>query len=177
LSEHLSIHMAGALVNAGSNNLFRRGTDKFIKRTIGKQPLNVGADRIVRTAHAGLKYINDIETQIGCNIPLAWEPELKSNISVIEVYPAATSKQLGICSDVYKKKENTVERNEILSSLSQTIRFNTDTSHLIKDDDVLDAAVCVLAGSHFLRNQSMPPVDLELAKKEDWIWVKAGEEM
>ncbi len=172
LGEQLIGHSAGGLISEDSNNLFRRHTDKFIKKVVGKQPLDVGADRIARTALAGLKYINDIGEMVSCTIPLAWEPELISNISAIEVYPAATLKQSGIRSDGYKKKENTVERNEIFSALSQTIRFTTDTSQLIKDDDVLDASVCVLSGSHFLNKQCIPPDDLRLAKKEGWIWVQ-----
>ncbi len=41
-----------------------------------------------------------------------------------------------------------------------------------QDDDILDAAVCVLAGFHFINNKCMPPLDIDLARKEGWIWVK-----
>jgi predicted RNase H-like nuclease len=172
LGNQLSHHTAGKLIGIDSNCLFRRETDRFIKRTIGKQPLDVGADRIARTAHAGLKYLDEIGKATRQKIPLAWSHELTSALSAIEVYPAATLKQLGIRSDGYKKKENTAQRAEIFAALSKHIHFNTDTSILIDDDDVLDAVVCVLAGSHFVRNQCMPPADYELAKKEGWIWVK-----
>jgi len=43
---------------------------------------------------------------------------------------------------------------------------------MIQDDDVLDAAICVLSGFYFLSNQCLAPPNLELAKKEGWIWVK-----
>ncbi|MFT5813619.1 MAG: putative RNase H-like nuclease [Psychroserpens sp.] len=171
LGNQLSLHTAGNLIDINSNCLFRRETDRFIKRKIGKQPLDVGADRIARTAHAGLKYLDEIGKATRQKIPLAWSNELTSTLSAIEVYPAATLKQSGIRSDGYKKKENTDQRTEIFSALSNNIQFSADTSILINDDDVLDAVVCVLAGSHFMKNLCMKPADSELAKKEGWIWV------
>ena len=57
------------------------------------------------------------------------------------------------------------------------MNFDVDASLVINDDDLLDAAVCVMAGGHFMRGQSMKPRDLNLAKKEGWIWVKAGEDV
>lgn len=175
LGEQLQDHKAGDLINVDSNDLFRRHTDKFIKETVNKQPLDVGADRIARTAHAALKYLDEISKRTGHNIPLAWDAELSSALSAIEVYPAATLKLSGYRCDGYKKSENTAQRNEILDAISECITFKTDTSILINDDDVLDAAVCVLAGSHFLSNQCIPPDNLNLAKKEGWIWVKRKE--
>lgn len=44
-------HNTGQLIDVHSNDLFRRETDKFIKKNLRKQPLDVGADRIARTAH------------------------------------------------------------------------------------------------------------------------------
>ncbi len=35
-----------------------------------------------------------------------------------------------------------------------------------------DAIICALAGVHFVRGESLPPEDEELARKEGWIWVK-----
>jgi predicted RNase H-like nuclease len=177
LGNQLSQHTAGNLIDVDSNQLFRRETDRFIKRTNGKQPLDVGADRIARTAHAGLKYLDEIGKATRQNIPLAWSHELDSALSAIEVYPAATLKQSGIRSDGYKKKENAPQRAEIYAALSKHIQFSTNTDILIDDDDVLDAVVCVLAGSHFLKEQCVAPDDFELAKKEGWIWVKAREEI
>jgi predicted RNase H-like nuclease len=172
LGEQLKNHKAGNLINVDSNNLFRRHTDKFIKRAVGKQPLDVGADRIARTAHSALKYLDEIGKRIGCSIPLAWDTEFISEVSAIEVYPAATLKLSGFRFDGYKKTEHRPQRIEIVEALSEKIQFETDISVLEKDDDVLDAAVCVLAGSHFLSKQCIPPDDLRLAKKEGWIWVQ-----
>ncbi|WP_350343898.1 DUF429 domain-containing protein [Proteinivorax tanatarense] len=54
LGSTLTEHIAGEPLESDSNNLFRRETDKFIKRNVNKQPLDVGADRIARTAHSAL---------------------------------------------------------------------------------------------------------------------------
>jgi predicted RNase H-like nuclease len=172
LGEQLIGHSAGDVIRTESNNLFRRYTDRFIKQEIGKQPLDVGADRIARTAHAALKLLNEISSIKGDQIPLAWDPDSILKISAIEVYPAATLKTSGIRSDGYKKKENTEQKREISTELSKVIEFQTDTSIMLVDDDVLDAAVCIFAGYHFLTNQCIKPNDADLAKKEGWIWVK-----
>jgi predicted RNase H-like nuclease len=161
LGEELIHHSAGNSLNTESNRLFRRDTDKFIKEHVGKQSLDVGADRIARTAHAALKILSEVSEDINCEIPLAWNAELNSNISVIEVYPAATLKMCGYRSDGYKKKENIEQRKEILKAISKDVTFNLDTSLMVEDDDVLDAAICVLSGFYFASNQCFEPEDIK----------------
>ncbi|MTK06667.1 MAG: DUF429 domain-containing protein [Hungatella sp.] len=48
LGNSLSSHLVGQTLSVESNLLFRRETERFIKKTLGKQPLDVGADRIAR---------------------------------------------------------------------------------------------------------------------------------
>jgi len=43
---------------------------------------------------------------------------------------------------------------------------------LEKNDDALDAAICVLAGADFLRGEAAEPPDIETARKEGWIWFR-----
>ena len=50
LGHELSAHQAGDLVTAPPNEFFRRDTDRFVKEHIGKQSLDVGADRIARSS-------------------------------------------------------------------------------------------------------------------------------
>jgi hypothetical protein len=57
LGQELCNHMAGKPIQTEPNNLFRRKTDQVVKREIGKLPLDVGADRIARTAHAALSFL------------------------------------------------------------------------------------------------------------------------
>ncbi|MCP4993084.1 MAG: DUF429 domain-containing protein [Gammaproteobacteria bacterium] len=172
MGDSLANHKAGDAISTEPNLLFRRETDRFIKQTIGKQPLDVGADRIARTAHSALKLIGDISAMKGCSIPLAWNAELELGVSAIEVYPAATLKVSGYRFDKYKKKENRDERLEIIEALKADMDLQVDTTPMANDDDALDAVVCVLAGYHFIKGECIAPENGPLAKKEGWIWVK-----
>jgi hypothetical protein len=59
-----------------------------------------------------------------------------------------------------------------LRQLEDRLVFKTDHSLLIEKDDVFDAAICLLAGADFLNGKCIHPDNLELAKKEGWIWVR-----
>jgi hypothetical protein len=72
------------------NELFRRATDDDIKLRLGKRPLDVGADRIARTAAAALKLLDRLRRETGRPIPLAWTPDEDPTWRAIEVYPVAT---------------------------------------------------------------------------------------
>jgi len=169
----LARHNAGMPIECDANSLFRRETDRYIKGVIGKQPLDVGADRIARTAHAALSLIEEIRQKTGQPVSMAWETELQPGIWAIEVYPAATLTVWGMRSSVYKSPEHTAERREILKELGRLARIDCDEVALEQDDDVLDAAICVLAGADFLTGRAMPPENMEVARKEGWIWVRS----
>lgn len=47
-----------------------------------------------------------------------------------------------------------------------------DESPLLANADVLDAALCCLAGADFLLGQATSPINPTLARKEGWIWVR-----
>lgn len=176
LGEELICHTAGSLLSTGAHQMFRRRTDFFIKEKINKQSLDVGADRIARTAHAALALIDEIKEQVGISIPLAWNSELADPISVIEVYPAVTLKSCQLLPATSYKKESSKEREQIFDGLSQLMNLsNVDKRSIIDDDDILDAVVCVLAGYHFINDESAGPAteeDRALAEKEGWIWAK-----
>ena len=172
LGDSLAAHASGQVIEQDKNHLFRRETDRYIKKVLGKQPLDVGADRIARTAHAALSILEELRKHTGQVIPLAWEGGPGPGISAIEVYPAGTLTACGLRATGYKKRENAAERREIISGLSRLASLECDISMLEADDDILDAAVCVLAGADFLAGRSMPPQDIALARKEGWIWVR-----
>ena len=90
LGSCLTAHRAGFLVQAEANNLFRRMTDVAIKERLGKQPLEVGANLIARTAVAALAMLDQIRRSTGLKIPLAWAIHESERWRAIEVYPAAT---------------------------------------------------------------------------------------
>lgn len=171
LSVTLGKHNAGDEISTAANAMFRRHTDRFVQERIGKTPLEVGADRIARTAHAALAFLGEMRRRLRYDIPLAWSPEQCDPISAIEVYPAATLLAHTINASGYKKPGNFTARDVIIKSLRSHLRLPQDVSLIRKSADALDAVVCLLAGADFLRGQAMPPTNLSLAKKEGWIWV------
>jgi hypothetical protein len=62
----------------------------------------------------------------------------------------------------------------LIQSLGAHIGLPDDTSLMAENDDVLDAAVCVLAGADFLSGKAMEPDEEEkkYAEQEGWIWVR-----
>jgi hypothetical protein len=168
----LARHEAGALVREDPQLLFRRETDRFVRAAIGKQSLDVSADRIARTAHAALRLLGEVREVTGLEIPLAWSLGVPDGTVAIEVYPAATLSALGIRSSGYKGRDDVQKRREIIRGLACHVHLGSDTSGLESNADVLDAAVCVAAARDFLRGEVEPPEDRSLAEREGWIWVR-----
>ena len=114
-------HRAGAEVLVSPNDLFRRATDRYIQRRLGKTPLDVGADRIARTAHAALRLLGGLRARLPHEIPLAWMSPPGEMVSAIEVYPAATLLSHGIRAKGYKKPGQVAERREIVAALARSL--------------------------------------------------------
>ena len=152
--------------------MFRRETDRFVHSELQKMPLEVGADRIARTAHSAVRLLGDVRQKIGAAIPLAWTPEY-SGVAAIEVYPAATLRTRGLQASGYKKRSQTVERERMVEGLGVRIVRTEDHRRMVESADALDAAVCVLAGADFLRGEAMEPRDRVRAEKEGWIWFRS----
>jgi len=175
LSQALNKHVAGQPINIEPDLMFRRETDRVVREKIGKQSLDVGADRIARTAVAALKLIDDLSKKIQRPIPLAWQPIGANDIAAIEVYPAGTLATYRINVPGYKKKDGHAARRKLIDKLKSYLIFPTDQKRVVqmeKNDDALDAAICILAGADFLRGDVLQPEDIALAKKEGWIWIK-----
>ena len=171
MGRQLVSHRAGQAIATEPNQLFRRATDRFIKTTFRKTPLDVGADRIARTAHAAVRLLGELRKASGQPIPLAWTTDL-SQMSAIEVYPAATLMVHGVRSSGYKKPSQRQERLEIIRSLSRWVDCGACLSALEGNADVLDSAVCVLAAVDFLEGHAIGPTDAVLAEHEGWIWAR-----
>ena len=174
LGSILAGHNAGERLDAEAGTLFRRHTDCVVRDNIRKQSLDVGADRIARTAHAALRLLDNLRRKTGQEIPLAWEPASISGICAIEVYPAATLRVHGLPDSGYKGGDGDQARRSILDRMeSRGLRLPGDERRKCENcDDALDAVVCVLAGADFLRGNVIYPTDLQKAKKEGWIWVR-----
>jgi predicted nuclease with RNAse H fold len=140
------------------NQLFRRITDIEIKERLDKQPLDVGANLIARTAVAALEMLDQIRRTTKRNIPLAWAPREIERWRAIEVYPAATRIAHG-APDVggsLEGLEKLLDRMAVLPAFMQS-------------KDAVDAIVCSLAAADFLRGRAVPPVDHDTALIEGWI--------
>ena len=174
MAESLDLHSAGATIETPPGAMFRRATDRYIQREIGKTPLEVGADRIARTAHAALRLLGSLRDSVGSAIPLAWDPAALDGHAAIEVYPAATLIAHGIRSTRYKKQKEPVHaegRREIVAALRQKMAIPAGLVAALSDNaDVLDAAVCVLAAADFVAGRATPPPDRRVAEREGWIW-------
>jgi predicted nuclease with RNAse H fold len=176
LADGLRDHRAGSKLNGKPNDLFRRETDREIQRRIGITPLDVGADRIARTAHAALELLAKVCESTSRAIPLAWSHHEPEGTSAIEVYPAATLRASGLPYRGYKKVDQEPARRQILASLSPALSFGAGRPRIesaaAENADLLDAIVCLVAAKDFLESRASPPGDLSTARREGWIWVR-----
>ena len=171
LGQALATHRAGQGVDIPAHDLFRRHTDVFIKKTIGKQPLDVGADRIARTAHSALELIATVARRLDDTIALAWTPDV-TGIAAIEVYPAATLAAHGIDARGYKTADGHAARQRIVETLQTHMGISTDIPGIAKRSDALDAMICLLAAQDFLAARAIAPPDGIPVEREGWIWVR-----
>lgn len=172
LGSALDQHRAGGELPHAADDLFRRQTDRFVKRQLGKQPLEVGANLIARTAHAALQLLHDLRIRTRRPLPLAWTPTVPEHGAAIEVYPAATLLAHEFPSEGYKTKHDTAAREVIVQHLERELTLPADRTALTSSADALDAVVCILAGYDFLRGHAFPPEDLVTAQHEGWIWFR-----
>ena len=170
LGDALVSHEAGEPLSksADPDLMFMRETDRRIHRNIGKKPFSVGADKIARTAHAALSFLERLQ------IPLAWGPANLAPVSAIEAYPTVTLSEHGFLPDTtYKNAGGRKNRENIIGDLKTKMKLCGDTEkQMLNSDDVLDAVVCVLAAADFAKGDAAPPENMKLAKKEGWIWVR-----
>lgn len=174
LGRALADHRAGAPIGAHGHALFRRRTDIVVKAETGQQPLDVGADRIARTAAAALSLLGEIRARRSSPIPLAWTPDFVDEVAAIEVYPAATLRQLGIVPRSYKKPMQSEARAAIIQSLSPLTDLHAVSGTMRINADALDAVVCVIAGADFLAGscRAPSPEERSVADREGWIWFR-----
>lgn len=114
--------------------------------------------------------LHELRQRTNKPIELIWNNQELSDISAIEVYPTATLKAYGILHRGYR--EHKQYRREIIKALKNHIYLSEGTKILRDNADALDSAVCLLAAKDFLEGKSYEPENLELAKKEGWIWVR-----
>lgn len=192
-------HMAGDVLNpdldlraplkdrkSELDRMFYRKTEQRVYEDVferHKKPLGVGEDKIARTAGVALSFLENLRSKMKREILLAHAPGDFDGIFAIEVYPAATLKRLerpDIPHAGYKGRKGTVNRENIVKGLQKNGEKEMTLcgcieKKMLDNDDILDAAVCVLSAADFVRgNVDLPKNanERELAKKEGWIWVR-----
>ena len=179
-------------VGDAAHLLFRRNTDRVIARHV-KTPLDIGADKIARVAHATLCLLARLRVATDLEIPLAWSPGEVTGVQAIEVYPGATlpaheRRHQELMLTGYKKSTEIKKRESMVTRIKKVfgsgrnglkIRFENGTDvETAKTDHALDAVICCLAAADFLEGSVIRPKSLRertLAEKEGWIWVRARE--
>ena len=177
LGATLADHKAGFPIHAESNELFRRQTDRVVREALGKSPLEVGADRIARTAVAALSLLADLGVLIGKNIALAWEAWPEEGIRAIEVYPAGTLRAYQLVGVVSSSMSSDQAKQGLVAKLKKKgrIRFDRKSTKAIDNEHVLDSVLCALAAMDFVEKRVIFPAtdrERDLARKEGWIWVR-----
>ncbi|MEM6993410.1 MAG: DUF429 domain-containing protein [Myxococcota bacterium] len=175
LAAGLHGHRAGAPLIGDATSLFRRVTDQLVHARLGKLPLEVGADRIARTAHATLGLIDTLRTELRRSIPLAWSRRVRG-VAAIEVYPAATLRTYDLDAKGYKGATDgaPAKRRDLTRALSKHLALGDTAPTLRASDDCLDAAVCILAAADFLAGRCLAPTAKQraAARTEGWIWFR-----
>lgn len=160
----LAAHSAGRPLATGRQRTFSRVTDRFVHREAGHKPLDVGADRIAKTAHWALNFLEQLREAVREEIPLAWVPGEVRGVMAIEVYPAAER----VVRDLHK-----ADAEKTLTDLNRSVaNLQAHKDVLCESDHLLDAVLCVLAGAAFLNETSVPiPSEhVSVSRGEGWIW-------
>jgi hypothetical protein len=165
LSDSLFGQLAGeySFGSYSLDELFSRETDRDIARRY-KKPLEVGADRIARTAVVTLRQLERFRSLTGREFKLGWGGLNKNETAVIEVYPAATRLSHGLPRADKRSKDVSAERAAIERLFSST------GEALWGNPDVRDAILCLIAGADYLRGECLAP--LKPLSSEGWIWVR-----
>lgn len=175
MADTLSWHQAGAPFGSpvvSDDRMFSRVTDLDIRTRFKKRPLEVGADRIARTARAALRLLADIELRRNKPVPLGWKPGVPDGVQALEVYPAATLAARRVASKGYRQLP--AKRRAVLKALAKVLVLPAGMDRVLAaNPHALDAVLCVLACADYLRGEAVPPSieQASAAKREGWIWV------
>lgn len=172
LAASLSQHRAGEKLDAARDMLFRRQTDRELRKALGRWPPDVGS--IARTGLAALELLAEIRSLAARPVPLAWSQAADSG--AIEVYPAATLLARGLAAGSYKAKTSAGRkaRSDLLQRLAAEWTLDVTEALLIEDPNQFDALLCVLAAADFARGACVEPTDRAFAKREGFIWFRSS---
>ena len=174
MGDALARHEAGAPISMEADRMVNRATDRVVRQRLGKKPLEVGADRIARTALAALATLDAIRQRVP--VTMGWMPGAVRGHQALEVYPAATLLARDLDPRGYKTPDASARRAALLAALdlspSDPVRAAAEAV-----DHVLDAVLCCVAAADYARGHALTPagasVDDALARREGWIWFPA----
>jgi Protein of unknown function (DUF429) len=163
-------------IEAGTDQLRLRETDRIVHSRTNRWPLSVTSDRIAIPAMRCAGLLTAIAGHLG---PAAVSRDGSGRCC--EVYPdpalrgwiATTPAALGRTS--YKRKENSATRVRLLEALLQQLPLDDPDGQLDKiaaEDDYLDALLCALIARAVELGQTHLPEpgrQAELAEVEGWI--------
>ncbi len=190
MAEMLAVHVAGAGIDISADHLFRRVTDIDVRRRVGKTPLDVGADRIARTALATLNAMAAVRERVGrigrtISMPTVCEDPRHhpGTVALLESYPAGWFASERIVTRGYRPLEATDRRRVLLEQVEQRLRDDgveltygaeVDRDRFTRRADDLDALICTLNGVDYLLGRCPSPGadQRETARREGWIWCK-----
>ncbi|MEX2444795.1 MAG: DUF429 domain-containing protein [Alkalispirochaeta sp.] len=152
LAAVLAEHVAGAGVPSTANGLFRRMTDIDVRRRVGKTPLDVGADRIARTALATLNAIEAVRGRGARSITMAGDirdpRRHRHQILLLETYPAGWFASEEITVRGYRPSAAREQRRALLEEIERRLKtsgvsmsYGVDRDSLVRRADDLDALV------------------------------------
>lgn len=185
LGRHLASHRAGRGLGVAANDLFRRETDRDVRRRCGKTPLDVGADRIARTALRALQLLEALRSRTGLTIdlPLSVAGINAPGVHALETYPAGYLAARGIRARGYRDPAARDRRLQLLREVVHafaalptaggapvTLEIGPHPSEFAPRADLLDSLLCVLAGHRAALGGAPEPGDVDRAGVEGWIW-------
>jgi predicted nuclease with RNAse H fold len=153
-----------------------RVTEEVVTREANKLPLSVSSDRIAVGALAWAR-ISD-ELSLAGQIDVEGQGNL-SEPKIIEVYPAATMKALGIDITDYKKHRSVrmrVLRDLLAAFYVDGVNEDQMLGDREKDSDEIDSLVSAMTGVYYLEMQNGWNVrkpqgeEIAAARQEGWIF-------
>ena len=178
LGKVLSVHKAGLPLMETSDQMFRRRTDEVVRADLRKAPLEVGADRIARTAVTALTVLAELGAMFGKRIRIGQDPALQVGVQAIEVYPAGTLRAYEKVGYLNAHGSTEFKKRLLLKKKMKDgeLVIGKDGKKSITNEHVLDSILCAVAAADFLAgNVRRPESKLEktMAIKEGWIWVRS----
>jgi predicted nuclease with RNAse H fold len=175
--EALNSHASGDgwLPESDRVALRHRTTDLAVHAATGILPLSVSTDRLgataMRCAHLQSRWATE-----------AWEGQRAPRDGsgrLVEVYPAATLRVLGLPYRSYKGRDRASQREVIIDRLARWMSLGDLRAACVQSDDILDAAVAGLTALLAADGRTTSPgsgVETDRSLIEGWIHLPLHED-